>query len=162
MRGRGRSGEGFAQSLPQSFLFRAPRSWPASNFHDYSFVRLLGVRRLSFRPLSGTRLSLLFSRRIPLSRLFPVKLYGQNYLFTDLSVFYYTRSFHALPYLLSCLLYDIYSCARLYSAPVITELAGRREGRRCTKYRENELAARSSGREKEGKPSRKGGKKQPR
>lgn len=70
----------------------------------------------------------------------PVKLDGQDYLFADLSVFYYTRSFHALPYLLSCLLYDIYSRARLYSAPVITELATneRREEKRREEKRRKE------------------------
>lgn len=122
------------------------RSWSVSNFHDYSPFRLCSAfartapSAFSYPTATVPHSSFSFppspSLTLSLPSLCPVKFYGQDYLFADLSVFYYTRSFHALPYLFSCLLYDIYSYARLYSAPVITEPA--RRGGRCTKYRGNQ------------------------
>ena len=81
-------------------------------------------------------------------------------MFADLSVFYYTRSFHALPYLFSCLLYDIYSSARLCSAPVITARAPlEEEWAVVPKCRGKKNAGRQRAlREKEREREREGGK----
>ena len=111
----------------EAFFFRVHRrSWPVSNFHDYFFFPPFSscASLLSTAvPHSSFSFSLSLSRSSSLLPFLSVKFYGQDYLFADLSVFYYTRSFHALPYLFSCLLYDIYSSARLCSAPVITARA---------------------------------------